>query len=46
MVDIQHIEQCVKKLTKEPRFIHSKGVEYMAGELAAHYGVDVRESGI
>lgn len=44
MVDIQHIEQCVKKLTKESRFNHSKGVEYMAGELAQHYGVDVKKA--
>lgn len=39
-MDKQEIEQCIKKMTKETRFAHSKGVEKMAGELARHYGFD------
>lgn len=44
MVNIEEIEQCIKRMTKESRFNHSKGVQYMAGELAKHYGVDVEKA--
>ena len=40
-MDILEIEQCIKKMTKETRFNHSKGVQKTAGELAKHYGLDV-----
>ena len=43
-MNIEEIEQCIKKMTKESRFKHSKGVQYMAGELAKHYGVDVEKA--
>lgn len=43
-MNILEIEQCIKKMTKESRFKHSKGVQYMAGELAKHYGVDVEKA--
>lgn len=43
-MNITEIEQCIKKMTKESRFNHSKGVQYMAGELAKHYGVDVEKA--
>lgn len=43
-MEVHQIEQCIKKLTKETRFNHSKGVEYMAGELAKHYNVNVEKA--
>lgn len=43
-MNIAEIEQCIKKMTKESRFNHSKGVQYMAGELARHYGLDVEKA--
>lgn len=43
-MNIAEIEQCIKKMTKESRFNHSKGVQYMAGELAKHYGLDIEKA--
>ena len=43
-MNIGEIEQCIKKMTKESRFNHSKGVQYMAGKLAEHYGLDVQKA--
>ena len=43
-MNITEIEQCIKKMTKESRFIHSKGVQYMAGKLAKHYGLNVEKA--
>lgn len=43
-MNITEIEQCIKKMTKETRFNHSKGVQKTAGELAKHYGVDVEKA--
>ena len=43
-MDITEIEQCIKKMTKETRFNHSKGVQKTAGELAAYYGLDVKKA--
>ncbi len=43
-MDISEIEQSIKNMTKESRFNHSKGVQKTAGELAKHYGVDVKKA--
>ncbi len=43
-MDIVEIEQCIKKITKETRFNHSKGVQKTAGELAKHYGLDINKA--
>ena len=43
-MNISEIEQCIKKMTKESRFAHSKGVQKTAGELAKHYGLDVEKA--
>ncbi|MEE1042351.1 MAG: bis(5'-nucleosyl)-tetraphosphatase (symmetrical) YqeK, partial [Clostridia bacterium] len=43
-MNITEIEQCIKKMTKESRFNHSKGVQFMAVELAKHYGLDVKKA--
>lgn len=43
-MNITEIEQCIKKMTKESRFNHSKGVQKTAGELAKHYGLDVEKA--
>ena len=43
-MNITEIEQCIKKMTKESRFNHSKGVQKTAGELAKHYGLNVEKA--
>lgn len=43
-MEYQELEAHVRKLTTESRFRHSKGVEEMAGRLAAHYGADVQKA--
>ncbi len=43
-MNILEIEQCIKNMTKESRFDHSKGVQKTAGELAKHYGLDVEKA--
>ena len=43
-MNIAEIEQCIKNMTKESRFNHSKGVQSMAGQLAKHYGLDVEKA--
>lgn len=39
-VDIETIQECIRKITTDKRFLHSKGVEKTAVLLARHYGVD------
>ena len=43
-MNIREIEQCIKSMTKESRFNHSKGVQKTAGDLARHYGLDVEKA--
>ena len=43
-MNIREIEQCIKSMTKETRFNHSKGVQKTAGDLARHYGLDVEKA--
>ncbi|MBQ6906917.1 MAG: bis(5'-nucleosyl)-tetraphosphatase (symmetrical) YqeK [Clostridia bacterium] len=43
-MEIEEIEKCIKELTNEKRFRHSKGVQKTAGELAKHYGLDVKKA--
>lgn len=43
-MNIVEIEKCIKEMTKESRFNHSKGVQKTAGELARHYGLNVEKA--
>lgn len=43
-MSITEIEKCIKEMTKESRFNHSKGVQKTAGELAKYYGLDVEKA--
>lgn len=45
-MDTAKIEQQVKELTKESRFIHSKGVSKTAVSLAKHYGADPEKASL
>lgn len=45
-MDIIEIEQSIKSMTKESRFLHSKGVEETAAKLAKHYGENVQKASL